>query len=129
MIRRSMIVLAGAAALAVPSVAAAEPSPTRVSLAPHATYVSAQQINVQTSITCTEGMSYFVSASVAQQRGTFTTFGSGFATGQCTGRHQNVAVPVVGWSYPGWQLGEAVASVFGCGFTCDSGARVIRVVL
>jgi hypothetical protein len=130
MIRSVILAFASAVALAVPCVAAAEPSPTRVSVAPHATYVSAQQVNVKTTIACSEGMSYFASASLVQPSGMFTqVFGFGSVSGQCTGRHQDVAVPVVTWFFPGWQLGNALASVSACAFVCDSAAREIRITL
>ncbi len=127
---RSMLILAVAAALAVPAAASADPNPTRVSLAPQATFVSPQQINLEIGLNCTEGLFYSVGASVLQQQGPFTqVFGSGFANGQCTGQHQKVAIPVFTFFFPGWQLGEAVANVFACAFTCDSTARTIRIGL
>jgi hypothetical protein len=127
---RTMLILTAVAALAVPVAASADANPTRVSLAPQATYVSAQQINVEVGLSCTEGLSYFVFASVLEQQGAFTqVFGSGFVSGQCTGQHQKVAVPVFAYSFPGWQLGEALANVSACAFTCDSTARTIRIGL
>ena len=126
---RSILVLATAAALVVPTAATADPNPTRVSLAPQATWVSPQQINLEVGLACAEGLSYFVSASVIQQQGAFDVFGSGFASGECTGQPQRVAIPVTTFAFPGWQLGNAIASVFGCGFTCDDTARTIRIGL
>jgi hypothetical protein len=127
---RSLLVFAAAAALAVPAAASADANPTRVTLAPQATYVSPQQINLEIGLSCTEGLFYNINASVVQQRGPFMqVFGSGFASGQCTGQHQKVAVPVFGFGFPGWKLGEAVANVVACAFTCDSTARTIRITL
>ena len=127
---RSMLIVAAAAAFAVPAVASADPSPTRASLSPTAGYVSPQQINLEVGLACDEGLSYSVSASVLQQQGPFTqVFGNGFVSGQCTGHHQKVAVPVYSFWYPGWQLGTALANVSACAFTCDSKARSIRISL
>jgi hypothetical protein len=126
---RSILIFATATALAVPTGASADPNPTRVSLAPQATYVSPQQINLEVGLTCAEGLSYFVGASVLQQQGALEVFGSGFASGECAGQPQRVAIPVFTFAFPGWQLGNAIASVFGCGFTCDSTARTIRIGL
>ena len=127
---RSMLILAAALAFVVPAAASADPSPTRVSLAPQATYLSPQQINLEVGLSCTEGLFYNVFASVLQQQGTFTqVFGNGFASGQCSGQHQRVAVPVFTFFFPGWQLGDAIANVTACAFTCDSTARAIRIGL
>ena len=127
---RFMSMLGAIAALALPAVAAAGPSPTRVALAPSATYVSSQQINVEVGLACEEGFFYNVGASVLQQQGLFTqVFGNGSVSGQCTGQHQKVAVPVFAFSFPGWQLGDAVANVSACAFVCDSAARSIRIGL
>jgi hypothetical protein len=127
---KSVLVFAAAAALAVPAAASADANPTRVSLAPQATYVSPQQINLEIGLTCTEGLFYNINASVIQQQSPFMqVFGNGFTSGQCTGQHQKVAVPVFGFGFPGWQLGEAVANVVACAFTCDSTARTIRITL
>jgi predicted outer membrane protein len=52
---RSVLTVAVAAALAVPAAASADPNPTRVSLAPQATYVSSRQINVEVGLACAEG--------------------------------------------------------------------------
>jgi hypothetical protein len=126
----SMLIVAAAAAFAVPAVASADPNPTRASLSPTANYVSPQQINLQVGLACPEGLFYSVYASVLQQQGPFMqVFGSGYASGQCTGGHQKVAVPVYSYSFPGWQLGTALASVGACSFTCDSTARSIRISL
>jgi hypothetical protein len=127
---RSLLVFAAAAALAVPAAASADANPTRVTLAPQAIYVSPQQINLEIGLSCTEGQFYNINASVVQQRGPFMqVFGSGFASGQCTGQHKQVAVPVFGFGFPGWQLGEAVATVSACAFACDATARTIRITL
>jgi hypothetical protein len=127
---RFMPLLVGVAALVFPAVATAGPDPTRASLASQASYVSPQQINLEVRLSCPAGLSFFVSADVIQQQGLFTqVFGNGFTNGVCTGQRQNVAVPVFSFWFPGWQLGDALASVTACAFTCDSAARPIRIVL
>lgn len=127
---RFMLILAVAAVLALPAAAAAGPNPTRVSLSPTANYVSPQQINLEVGLSCEEGLFYSISVGVLQQQGPFMqVFGNGFTSGQCTGKHQKVAVPVFSFSFPGWQLGDALADVRACAFTCDSAARSIRITL
>lgn len=127
---RFMSLLVGVAALTAPAVAAAGPDPTRVSLGPQASYVSPQQINVAIGLSCPAGLGYSVFASVLQQQGTFAqVYGEGFTSGACTGQHQKVAVPVFAFWWPGWQLGDALANVSACSFTCDSAAREIRIGL
>lgn len=127
---RSMLILTVAAAFALPVAASADTNPTRVSLSPTATYVSPQQINLEVGLSCPEGLFYNLAANVLQQQGPFMqVFGSGFTNGQCTGRHQKVAVAVYSFSFPGWQLGDALANVTVCSFTCDSAARSIRITL
>lgn len=127
---RLLVTLVAALALAVPAVAGAGPNPTRVTLSPSANYVSPQQINLEVGLACAEGLFYNISASVLQQQGQFTqVFGNGFVSGQCTGQHQKVAVPVFSFSFPGWQLGDALANVNACAFTCDSAARSIHIGL
>ncbi len=127
---RLLATLVAAVALAVPAVAGAGPNPTRVTLSPTANYVSPQQINLEVGLSCEEGLFYNINASVLQQQGLFMqVFGNGFANGQCTGQHQKVAIPVFSFGFPGWQLGDALANVNACAFTCDSAARSIRIVL
>jgi hypothetical protein len=127
---RFMVTLAAAAALALPAAASADPNPTRASLSPTANYVSPQQINLEVGLSCEEGLFYGVSAGVLQQQGPFMQiFGNGFVNGQCTGKHQRVAIPVFSFAFPGWQLGDALADVRACAFTCDSVARSIRISL
>jgi hypothetical protein len=127
---RLMLVLTAAAALAAPAVASAGPDPTRTTLSPTATYVSPGQVNLQVGLVCEAGVFYNVSAQVLQQQGLFVqVFGNGFVSGQCTGGHQKVAIPVFASSFPGWQLGDALANVSACAFTCDSTARSIRIGL
>ena len=127
---RFVAVLAAVAALALPAAANAGPDPTRVSFASHASYVSPQQLNLEVRVSCSTGLSYGVGASVLQQQGPFVqTYGDGFASGVCTGQTQKVAVSIFSFSYPGWQLGDAVASVYACAFTCDSSSREIRIAL
>jgi hypothetical protein len=130
MIRRSILSLVAVAAFAVPAAASADPSVNRVSIAPQATFVSTQQINVELGLSCPEGLFYNAGASVLQQQGPTTqVFGSGSVSGQCTGRSQKIAVPVFSFSFPGWQLGPAITQVFGCSFSCDNTSREIRITL
>jgi hypothetical protein len=127
---RSIVVLVAAAALALPAVASADTNPTRVSLSSTATWISPQQINLEVVVTCEEGSFYSLFGRVMQQQGPFMQiFGSGSTNGTCTGRHQKVALPIFQFSFPGWQLGAALADVSVCAFTCDSAARSIRIVL
>ena len=129
MIHRSILLLVAVAAFAVPGVASADPSVDRVSIAPQATFVSTQQINVELTLSCPEGLFYNAGARVLQQGQITQVFGDGSVTGQCTGRSQKIAVPVFSFSFPGWQLGPAIAQVFGCSFSCDSTSREIRITL
>jgi hypothetical protein len=127
---RSIVVLVAAAALALPAVASADTNPTRVSLSSTATWISPQQINIEVAVSCEEGSFYSVFGRVMQQQGPFTqVFGSGFTNGTCTGRHQKVALSIYQFSSWSWQLGDALADVSVCAFTCDSAARSIRIVL
>ena len=127
---RAIAVLAAAAALAVPAAASADTNPTRVSAPSSATWVSTSQINIEVTLTCEEGVFYNVSARVLQLQVPFTqVFGEGFTNGQCTGRHQRVALAIWAFSFPGWQLGGAILDVSACAFTCDSAARSIRIGL
>jgi hypothetical protein len=129
MFLRSILILGVAVALAAPAAALAGPDPTRVSLAPAAVYASPQQLNVEVALTCDEGLFFSISASVLQQGPFGQVFGSGFTQGRCTGTHQKLAVAVTTFAFPGWQLGDALASVSACAFTCDSAARSIRIGL
>jgi hypothetical protein len=125
-----LIGLVAAAALALPAAASADTNPTRASLSSTANWVSQQQINLEVSVTCEEGLFYSISASVLQQQGAFTqVFGNGFTNGPCTGRHQRVALSIFAFSFPGWQLGDALARVDVCSFTCDPASRSIRIAL
>lgn len=127
---RAIAALATAVALALPAAASAGTNPTRASISSTANWVSPQQLNLEIALSCEEGLFYSVFGRVLQQQGPFMQlFGSGFTSGQCTGRHQRVALSVFQFSFPGWQLGEALADVSVCAFTCDSAARSIRIVL
>jgi len=127
---RSIVVLVAAAALALPAAASADTNPTRASLSSTATWISPQQINIEVTVSCEEGFFYNLFGSVAQQQGPFgQIFGNGSTGGICTGRHQKVALSIFQFSFPGWQLGAALADVTVCAFTCDSAARSIRIVL
>ena len=129
MIRRSIFSLVAVAAFALPGAASADPSVDRVSIAPQATFVSTQQINVELTLSCPEGLFYTAGARVLQQGPIAQVFGDGTVNGQCTGRSQKIAVPVFAFSFPGWQLGPAIAQAFGCSFSCDNSSREIRVTL
>jgi hypothetical protein len=126
---RKVLVLAFVAAFALPAAASADTNPTRASISSTAQWISPQQINLEISLTCEEGLFYNVSVGVLQQQGFLQVFGSGFTNGQCTGRHQRVAVAVQSFAFPGWKLGEALASATACAFTCDSTSRSIRISL
>ena len=130
MIRRSILLLVAAGAVALPGAASADPSVTRVSVAPQATYISTQQINVELTLSCPEGLSYNAFARVLQQQGpSMLVSGNGAVNGICTGQPQKVAVPVFAFSFPGWQLGPALAEGSGCSFSCDFTSRAIRITL
>ena len=127
---RAIAVLVAAAALALPAAASADTNPTRVAAPSSATWVSWSQINIEVTLTCEEGTFYNVFARVLQQQGPFTQmFGSGSTSGQCTQKHQPVALSIWASFYPGWLLGEAILDVSACAFTCDSTARSIRIDL
>ena len=127
---RAVAVLAAAAALAVPAAASADTNPTRVAAPPSASWVTSSQINVEVTLTCEEGVFYSIFARVLQQQGPFTqVYGEGATNGQCAGRHQRVALSIWAFSFPGWQLGDAILDVSACAFTCDSTARSIRIAL
>jgi hypothetical protein len=127
---RAVAVLAAAAALAVPAAASADTNPTRVAAPPSASWVTSSQINVEVTLTCEEGVFYSIFARVLQQQGPFTqVYGEGATNGRCAGRHQRVALSIWAFSFPGWQLGDAILDVSACAFTCDSTARSIRIAL
>lgn len=127
---RLIVALAAAAVLAAPVAASAASNPTRASIPSTADYVSPQQINLEVALQCDEGLFYSLYGRVLQQQGSFTQlFGDGGTSGPCTGRHQKVALSVYAFSFPGWQLGDALASISVCAFTCEQDARSIRIVL
>ena len=116
--------LATAAILAIPSVASADKTPPRASIAAKAILVSPEQINLEVRLKCEEGESYYIVADVFQQK-----WGIGVATGQCTGGNQDVTVQVNPSSeIPPWQVGAADAYInFGTPTDFDSEARTIRI--
>jgi hypothetical protein len=126
---RVALVLTALMPLAVPATAAADPAPTRVAISQTAYYASTGVVVLEVSLSCSPGMGYFVNAQVIQPQGFTQTFGSGSINGQCTGQHQKLALPVFANFFPGWQLGEAVASVTACAQACDSATRDIRITL
>ena len=124
---RLITVLAAAAVLAVPAAASADPGLTRGTLPSTATWASPQQVNIDVTLTCNEGVYYNVFVGLLQQQSAFMqVYGEGFASGPCTGRHQRVALSI--FAFPGWQLGDAIARLSVCAFTCDSADRAIRIV-
>ena len=124
---RPILAVAAAAVVAVPAASAA-PELTRVSIAPAATYVSPGLINVEISVACEAGQTYFAGADVLQQGPFGSNFGNGSTQGVCTGGRQKVAISVFSFGGP-WQLGDASARVFACAFACDDTSREIRIVL
>jgi hypothetical protein len=125
---RLILVLAVAAVMALPAVAKAGTNPTRASLRPTATYLTPSQATLEVSVSCEAGLYFSISAAVLQQEGAYV-YGDGYASAQCTGHRQTVAVPVYAYYWPGWQLGDALATVSVCAFTCDTASRSIRIVL
>ena len=127
---RLIVILAVAAVLAAPAAASAASNPTRASISSTANYVSPQQVNLEVALVCEEGLFYSLYGRVLQQQGNvMQIFGDGGTSGPCTGRHQKVALSVYAFSFPGWQLGDALASISVCAFTCEEDARSIRIVL
>lgn len=126
---RLALMLTALAPLAVPATASADPIPTRVAISQNADYVSNGLINVQLALSCTPGWWYSAQVQVIQPRGFWQVFGNGFVNGPCTGQHQKLAVSVFAFSFPGWQLGNAVASVNACALGCDTATREIRIGL
>lgn len=131
-VSRRLLVVLGLAAflvlLGAAGVAKADPAPTKVLISQSAQYVNPSQINLQVTVSCTPGFGYFVQAGVVQPQGFFQLFGNGFANGLCTGQQQKIVVPVFSFG-PGWQLGDAVASVIACAASCDSATKAIHIVL
>jgi hypothetical protein len=130
---RRLLVVLGLAALLVPlvgtDVARADPTPTKVQISQSAQYVNQGQINLQISVLCSPGYGYYVQASVMQPQGFNQVFGSGFASGLCTGQQQKLAIPVYTSYWPGWQLGDAVGSLIACAGPCDGDTKAIHIVL
>ena len=50
-------------------------------------------------------------------------------SGLCTGQQQKLAIPVFSFYYPGWQLGDAVASVTACSLGCADDTKAIHISL
>ena len=126
---RLALVLAALVPLALPATAAADPAPTRVAISQAASYTSTGLVVLELALSCTPGSGYFVNAQVIQPQGFTQITGSGSINGQCTGQHQKLALPVFASFFPGWQLGDAVASVTACTQACDSATRDIRITL
>jgi hypothetical protein len=131
---RRILLLAGAAAIAaafvLPSVASADPAPTGVKLSQTAQFAAANQIDAQVTLSCTAGWGYSVNVNVVQPQGFgFTMFGGGWASGQCTGQQQKLAVPVYPFGYGTWLLGDASASVVACAGSCAGDTKQIHIGL
>ena len=126
---RLAVVLTALAPLAIPATASADPIPTRVAISQSAYFVTPGVIDVQLALSCTPGWWYSIQVQIVQPQGFNQVFGSTFVNGLCTGQHQKLAVSVPSFSFPGWQLGDAVASVTACAQGCDTATREIHVVL
>ena len=102
--------------------------PTTVKISQNAQFISSFQINVVVTLSCSAGAGYSVEVDVQQPQGFgTTTSGSGFTSGQCTGRAQKLAVPVFAF-FNSWQLGNAVASATACTAACGSDTKQIHIV-
>ena len=126
---RLVLALAAMVALALPAAARAEPAPTRVAIAHNANWITQNLISLELSVSCTPGWSYSANVQVTQAAGFSVVSGSGFASGLCTGQHTKVAVTVFANFFPGWQLGEAAATVNLCALGCDGATRQISIAL
>src|SRR5437763_7319734 len=103
--------------------------PTTVKISQNAKFISPFQINVEVTLSCSVGVPYSVNVSVQQPQGFGVVgTGSGFTSGQCTGKQQKLVVPVYSFSFTGWQLGNAVAAATACTDTCVSDTKQIRIV-
>jgi hypothetical protein len=103
-------------------------APTTVKISQNAQFISSFQINVVVTLSCSAGAGYSVEVDVQQPQGFgSTTSGSGFTSGQCTGRAQKLAVPVFAF-FNSWQLGNAVASATACTAACGSDTKQINIV-
>jgi hypothetical protein len=102
--------------------------PTTVKISQNAQFISSFQINVVVTLTCSAGSPYSVEVDVQQPQGFgSTTFGNGFASGQCSGKQQKLAVSVYSF-FNFWQLGDAVASATACTTACGSDTKQIHIV-
>ena len=128
-VTRLALVLTALAPLAVPATASADPIPTRLAISQNASYVAPGLTDLQLAVSCTPGWWFNAQVQVIQPQGFNQVFGNGFVSGLCTGQHQKLAVPVYSYSYPGWQLGNAVASVTLCAEGCDTATREISIAL
>jgi hypothetical protein len=128
--RRILVALATLlVALGAVSLAQADPAPTTVRISENAQYANSGQITLQVVISCTPGYGYSVQASVVQPAGWSQMFGNGYVSGACSGQQQKLAVPVYSFAWPGWQLGDAVASVTTCAASCTDDTKAIHIVL
>ena len=126
---RAALLLATVVPLAVPATASADPTPTRLAVSQTAQFTSTGLIVLEVTVDCSPGWGFFVNAQVLQPQGFTQIAGSGSINGQCTGQHQKLALSVFASFFPGWQLGDAVASVTACAQICDSATRDIRITL
>jgi hypothetical protein len=127
-----VVLAASVLPLTLPSIAKADPAPTTVRISEKAQFISPMQINLEVTLSCNAGGFFAVSAMVAQpQPALFVppTTGTGFTSGGCTGQQEKLVVSVFTFFvFPGWQLGDAVASVAAC-LPCAVDTREIRIVL
>jgi hypothetical protein len=131
--RFALACLALVAVLAVPAAAVAASNPAvNVSLSSQADWISPAQIVVYATFSCapffagTAPGTGFVEVTVNQAASTTPGgVGSGFqGLITCDNQNHRVAISVT----PGpWQLGPAIASVFACGFTCDTQVKQIKI--
>jgi hypothetical protein len=128
-VTRLALVLTALAPLAMPATASADPIPTRVGISQNAYYLTSGTMDVQLAVSCTPGWWYYAQVQVIQPQGSTQVFGSGYVSGLCTGQQQKLAVSVFSYSYPGWQLGDAVVSVTVCAEGCDSATREVHIGL
>lgn len=126
---RLALVLTALAPFAVPATASADPAPTRVAISQNAYFLTPGTIDLQLTVSCTPGWSYWAQVQVIQPQGSNQVFGNGYVQGLCTGQNEKLAVSAFSNYYPGWQLGDAVVSVTACSQGCDTATREIHVGL
>jgi hypothetical protein len=119
-----------AAALTVPSIASADPTPTTVKISQNAQYVAPWEIDAQVTLSCTAGWGYWINVNAVQPQGWgFTLFGGGQFGGQCTGQQQKIAVALFPFGTGSWLLGDASATADVCAGACAGDTRQIHIGL